>query len=202
MLILASASKARSSLLDNAGIPHEVIPSKLDEKQFSFLSAHQLVQTLAVEKGKAVLSLIDENLIHQQFCTLLACDSIFLFEGESFGKPIDQEEAINRWHRFSSKSGSLITGHALFSLSKSKKKSRLNPFDQLEKKVVSSKVYFSNLTSKEIENYVLSGEPMSCAGGFSLEGRASSFINKIDGCYSNILGISMPWLRIALQNYK
>ena len=63
---------------------------------------------------------------------------------------------------------------------------------------VSSKVYFSKLQDEEIKNYVDSLEPLNCAGGFALEGRGGKYIEKIEGCYSNVMGLSLPWLRKSL----
>ena len=68
------------------------------------------------------------------------------------------------------------------------------------KKTVSSKVYFSELHDEEIRNYVDSLEPLNCAGGFALEGRGGKYIEKIEGCYSNVMGLSLPWLRKSLVN--
>ena len=63
------------------------------------------------------------------------------------------------------------------------------------KKIVSSKVYFSELLDEEIKSYVDSLEPLNCAGGFALEGKGGKYIDKIDGCFSNVMGLSLPWLR-------
>ena len=65
-------------------------------------------------------------------------------------------------------------------------------------KTVSSKVYFSKLQDEEIKNYVDSLEPLYCAGGFALEGKGGKYIEKIDGCFSNVMGLSLPWLRKSL----
>ena len=63
------------------------------------------------------------------------------------------------------------------------------------KKIISSKVYFSKLQDEEIKNYVDSLEPLNCAGGFALEGRGGKYIDRIEGCFSNVMGLSLPWLR-------
>ena len=66
------------------------------------------------------------------------------------------------------------------------------------KKLVSSKVYFSKLKDNEIKKYVDSLEPLNCAGGFALEGQGGKYIDKIEGCFSNVMGLSLPWLRKSL----
>ena len=66
------------------------------------------------------------------------------------------------------------------------------------KKTVSSRVYFSKLEDWEIKTYVDSLEPLNCAGGFALEGKGGKYIEKIEGCFSNVMGLSLPWLRKSL----
>ena len=66
------------------------------------------------------------------------------------------------------------------------------------KKTISSKIVFAKLLNKEISKYVDSLEPLNCAGGFALEGKGGKFIEKIDGCFSNVMGLSLPWLRKEL----
>ena len=66
------------------------------------------------------------------------------------------------------------------------------------KKTISSKIVFAKLQNKEISKYVDSLEPLNCAGGFALEGKGGKFIEKIDGCFSNVMGLSLPWLRKEL----
>ena len=64
---------------------------------------------------------------------------------------------------------------------------------------ISTEVHFAPLSLPEIEAYVATGEPLQCAGGFALEGRGGLCIAGIDGCYSNVIGLSLPWLRSVLQ---
>ena len=66
---------------------------------------------------------------------------------------------------------------------------------EIIKKMVSSRVYFSNLEDWEIKSYVDTNEPLYCAGGFALEGIGGKYIEKIEGCFSNVMGLSLPWLR-------
>ena len=93
--------------------------------------------------------------------------------------------------------GFLHTGHTLLI---STFDSTLKVFKVTKKiqKTVSSKVYFSKLQDEEIKNYVDSLEPLYCAGGFALEGKGGKYIEKIDGCFSNVMGLSLPWLRKSL----
>ena len=125
---------------------------------------------------------------------ILGCDSIFEFKGEAYGKPSDKEEAFSRWKKMSGEYGFLHTGHTLII---GNFDSSLNKFRVIEtiKKTVSSRVYFSKLEDWEIKSYVDTNEPLYCAGGFALEGIGSKYIEKIEGCFSNVMGLSLPWLR-------
>ena len=87
-------------------------------------------------------------------------------------------------------SGTLHTGHSLIIL----KKSKGSYSKKYRSEVISTIVQFCNLKKNEIEEYVDKGEVLDCAGGFTLEGEGSKFIKSINGCYSNVLGLSIPWL--------
>lgn len=190
MLLLASASPARRRLLEQAGIPHRVRVSGVDEGTIRVADPSQLVLRLAQAKALAVLdgeAADAAGLKAAQLPTPLAvlgCDSLLIFEGELFGKPGDAAEAITRWERMAGGSGTLLTGHCLLR--------RAQP-PLLE--TVSTQLGFAPLDRGEIEAYVASGEPLACAGGFALEGRGGLVIERLDGCYSNVIGLSLPLLR-------
>ena len=188
MLLLASASQARHQLLEQAGIAHRVRVSGVNERSITDSDPAELVLRLATAKATAVHQGLDPS-ADGDVDAVLGCDSVLVFEGEVFGKPRDEAEAITRWHRMASSSGSLLTGHCLL------------PRDgQAIRVCVSTEVRFAPLTDSEIRAYVASGEPMQCAGGFALEGRGGLCIDGLDGCYSNVIGLSLPWLRKALKN--
>ena len=119
---------------------------------------------------------------------VLRCDSVLGFEGQVFGKPAGPGEAIERWQRMAGRCGSLLTGHCLM---------RRGQPDVLA--CVETVVRFAPLSQVEIEAYVASGEPLQCAGGFALEGRGGLCIDGLEGCYSNVIGLSLPWLRTVLE---
>ena len=107
-----------------------------------------------------------------------------------FGKPADAEEATVRWRRMAGGRGELLTGHCLLPGPAGSGPPRLA--------CISTGVLFAPLSEEEIAAYVASGEPLQCAGGFALEGRGGLCIAALDGCYSNVIGLSLPWLRSAL----
>ncbi len=180
VLLLASASPARRRLLEQAAIPHRVQVSGVDEEVIHNLDPAQLVQLLAQAKAGAVL----QGGISAEISAVLGCDSVLAFEGEVFGKPDGPQEAIARWQRMRGAWGELHTGHAL-----------LNPAGGERLTTVTTRVLFAELSDAEIEAYVATGEPLQCAGGFALEGRGGSLVERLDGCFSNVIGLSLPLLR-------
>ena len=201
MLILASSSQSRKKLLEKSGIDFIQISSNFDESLIKEKDISNLALELSFQKAKSLVLNIKEIELPEKFnynsVEILGCDSIFEFKGRAFGKPSDKEEAYRRWSRMSGEFGFLHTGHTLL----------ISTFDSTTKvlrvikkfqKTVSSKVYFSKLENKEIKSYVDSKEPLYCAGGFALEGIGGKYIEKIDGCFSNVMGLSLPWLRKSL----
>jgi len=184
MLLLASASPARRRLLEQACIPHRVQVSGVDEDGIHHSEPPQLVCLLAEAKAKAVHGQLTDPSIH----SVLGCDSVLAFEGEVFGKPADAEEAKARWRRMRGHWGDLHTGHCLIATSPASAISS-------QCQCITTRVLFADLSDAEIDAYVSSGEPLQCAGGFALEGRGGCVVERLNGCYSNVIGLSLPLLR-------
>ena len=190
MLLLASASPARRRLLEQAAIPHRVRVSGVDEEGISDADPLQLVQRLAQAKAGAVL----EGLEDPSISAVLGCDSLLVFDGEVFGKPANAAEAIARWRRMAGGWGELHTGHCLLA---GPAAAAASPGQRLA--TVTTRVHFAHLREAEIVHYVASGEPLQCAGGFALEGRGGALVERIEGCVSNVIGLSLPLLRRWLE---
>ena len=187
VLMLASASPARRRLLEQAGIAHRVRVSGVDESTIQHSDPRELVRSLAKAKAEAVHGGLEQPR-DADITLVLGCDSVLVFEGEVFGKPADAAEAEVRWGRMAGRRGELLTGHVLL---------RRHAKDL--QVCIRTGVNFAPLTDREIKAYVASGEPLQCAGGFALEGRGGLCISGLDGCYSNVIGLSLPWLRTALN---
>jgi septum formation protein len=184
MLVLASASPARRRLLEQAAIPHRVQVSGVDEEAITDPDPRTLVQQLARAKAEAVAAALADGADG-----VLGCDSLLVFEGEVFGKPADAAEAQARWWRMAGRWGELITGHCLLP-------GRHGAVASLPRlAVVVTRVQFASISAAEIDAYVSSGEPLQCAGGFALEGRGGLLVERIEGCFSNVIGLSLPLLR-------
>ncbi|MEQ8752875.1 MAG: nucleoside triphosphate pyrophosphatase [Coleofasciculus sp. G1-WW12-02] len=175
--VLASASPARRRLLKNAGIEPIVCHSDFDESQVKVTDPVELVKTLAWHKAKTVVPKFDEALV-------LGCDSVLSIQDEIHGKPANPQEAIARWQMMRGRVGELYTGHALIDVSQDKTIVRCGI----------TRVYFANVSDRAIQAYVATGEPLNCAGCFALEGRGGLFVEKLDGCHSNVIGLSLPLL--------
>ena len=201
MLILASASQSRKKLLENCQIEFIQISSNFDESSIKENTISDLVMELSFQKANSLVLNIKKIELPEKFnyssVVILGCDSIFEFKGSSFGKPSDKEEAYRRWSKMSGEFGFLHTGHTLL-FSTFDSRSKMLKVTKKIKKTVSSKVYFSKLQDEEIKSYVNSLEPLNCAGGFALEGKGGKYIEKIEGCFSNVMGLSLPWLRKSL----
>lgn len=182
-LVLASASPARLRLLQIAGIQPQVCPSDFDESLIQETNPGELVKTLALRKAETVASRFNHELI-------LGCDSVLALNDEIYGKPSSADEAITRWQKMRSQVGDLYTGHALIDLSQ----------NQTLVQVQVTQVYFANISDRQISAYVNTGEPLKCAGCFALEGKGSLFVEKIAGCHTNVIGLSMPLLRQMFSN--
>ena len=202
MFVLASASKARQKLLDQIALRYKVIVSDFDETNVKEIDPLLKVKLLAKGKADSALKkLIKENYALDTFQALLGCDSLFEFEGEIFEKPINQEQLISRWQRMSGKSGLLHTGHYLMSLNNIDSNIKSISLNKFCEGVVSTKIEFMYLSNIEIIKYASIQEPYNCAGGFAIEGYGGLFIKKIDGCFSNVVGLSLPWLKTTLEKF-
>lgn len=181
--VLASASPARRRLLQTAGIEPIVRVSDFDESQIKLSDPKELVNTLARCKAQVVATEFESGLI-------MGCDSVLFVNGEIYGKPVDAIEAIARWQKMRGQIGELYTGHALIDLSQNRTLVRCQV----------TRVYFAQISDRAIEAYVATGEPLKCAGGFALEGRGGLFVEKLEGCHSNVIGLSLPLLRQMLAD--
>jgi septum formation protein len=182
--VLASASPARRRLLQMVGIEPVVRVSDFDESQVQIEDAAELAQTLARCKAETVAAQFESALI-------MGCDSVLLLNREIHGKPANVEEAIARWQQMSGQVGELYTGHAIIDQTQ----------EQTLVRTQVTRVYFAQMSDRAIKSYVATGEPLKCAGAFALEGRGGLFVDKIEGCHSNVIGLSLPLLRQMLSQF-
>ncbi len=177
-IILASASPARAGVLRAAGLEPKVIVSGIDETAFTAGSPAGLALLLAGAKATAVAAGLDRGLV-------IGCDSLLDLDGRAQGKPASAAEAVACWRRMSGRTGTLVTGHCVIDAATGRQAAA----------TAATKIRFGTPSAAEIDAYVASGEPLSVAGAFTLDGRGGWFVDGIDGDHGNVLGISLPLLR-------
>jgi septum formation protein len=154
------------------GIEPIVCKSDFDEDQIQLEDAAELVQTLARCKAETVAPQFKGALV-------LGCDSVLTINDRIYGKPESPQIAIARWRGMRGKMGKIYTGHALIDL-------------EQQRHIV--------LSDRTIEAYIATGEPLNCAGSFALEGKGGMFVEKIVGCHSNVIGLSLPMLYQMMES--
>jgi septum formation protein len=183
-LVLASASPARLSLLRQAGLAPHVVVSQVDESTVRAPRVAEQVALLASAKAAAVARQETDSLV-------IGADSLLEFNGKPLGKPADAAEARERWQRMAGRSGILHTGQALFDV-------RDGAVVGRDIAVASTVVYFATPTPQEIEAYLATGEPLSVAGAFTLDGLGAPFVRRVEGDPAAVVGLSLTVLRTQL----
>ncbi len=177
-LILASASPRRKELLAHAGIPFEVQAAQVDEHCEG--PAAENVKILSARKALAVRSLFPSRFI-------LAADTLVELDGAVLGKPSGPEEAADMLQRLSGRTHQVWTGVTL-----------VNPSGDMFTENDRSDVTFGEVPKEEIAAYVRSGEPLDKAGAYAIQGRASLWISRMEGSYSNVIGLPLFLVRSLL----
>ncbi|MGY2743173.1 Maf family protein [Pseudarthrobacter sp. O4] len=211
-LILASQSPARTKLLSYAGIRHEILVSDVDEDavqaRYGVTDPHDTALLLARAKAEAVASLPEA-----EGALVLGCDSVFEFDGEAHGKPYTAEVARERMLRMSGSMGVLHTGHWLVDCrDMDGDTDGEGAYDDggvtargtgaTIGSVTSAEVHFMEMSAEEIDAYIATGEPLQCAGSFTIDGYGGAFIRKVDGDPHTVVGLSISTLRGLLGQAK
>lgn len=191
-LILASASPARRRLLNSVGIEPIVRPSDFDESRVQDSDPDTLVRTLALCKAQTIATQVAAQATDATPYLVLGCDSVLAIHGEIHGKPASPAAAIARWQQMRGQIGKLYTGHALIELTQAR---RTIAYTQI------TQVHFAEVSDHQIAAYVATGEPLNCAGCFALEGKGGAFVEKLEGCHTNVIGLSLPLLRQMLAEF-
>jgi septum formation protein len=172
MLVLASRSPRRREILRHAGIPFVVRPMEVDETPLPSEAARDYVTRIAREKARAATAgLAASGEI------VLAADTTVTIRGQILGKPLDSADARRMLHMLSGQRHEVLTGICLRSASR------------VIEDCAETSVWFAPLSAQEIEDYAESGEPMDKAGGYAIQGLASKFVERIEGCYFNVMGL-------------
>ena len=199
MIYLASKSPRRTELLQQIGVEHQILDITVDEDVKSSNSPQENVRALSVLKcQEGVRKVISES---KSTFPILAADTIVVLEDEIFGKPQSESYAVNMLLKLSGKTHLVMTGVTVGVITAEQAKFRTIS--------VVSNVEFAKLTESDCKEYCKTNEPFDKAGGYGIQGYGSAFIKKINGSYSNVVGLPihevvelLKELRIPYWNKK
>ncbi|MCG2717477.1 MAG: Maf family nucleotide pyrophosphatase [Nanoarchaeota archaeon] len=174
-IILASGSPRRKELLSTIiGNNFEIITSDYDEDNNLDMKPEELVLHHAINKGRYVAKKVDSGVV-------ISADTIVVCNGEVIGKPKDPEDAIKILNRVNGQIVDVLTGLTVIDVDNKKEITD----------TISTKVYMKSMTDKEIKDYVDSEEPLDKAGAFAIQGKGSIYVEKVEGCYFNVVGFPL-----------
>jgi len=177
-LILASASPRRAQILREAGVRFEIVSARIDESPKRGETARAMTRRLAQAKAHAVAQELGKKLSD---VIIIGADTIVEIDGHLLGKPKSLKAARDMLRKLSGRTHRVVTSVAMIRLP--------DRADRLA--TASTKVHFAPLTKREITDYVATREPLDKAGAYAIQGLGGRFIDRIDGCYFNVVGL--PW---------
>jgi septum formation protein len=204
MLVLASASPRRQDLLRNAGISFAVQPADVNETPLKGEAPRECAERLAREKALAVWR-------NRQHDAVLGADTIVVVDETIMGKPVDAEDAARMLRMLSGREHRVITGVCLIKPvpstpypvpSRTSSTPDENRNENLRVGAETTLVTMSEISDKEILDYVATGEPMDKAGAYAIQGIASRWIPRIEGDYSNVVGLPVALVYRMLRDAK
>jgi septum formation protein len=185
-LILASASPRRRELLKQAGFTFEVRPAQVNEDPYPDEDPIAYVVRLARHKAQSVLAEISSD-APAQSAVVLGADTTVTLDGHILAKPEDAADAARMLRMLSGRTHRVITGVAVASATGTEVAAEITG------------VQFLTLTDEEINSYIATGEPMDKAGAYGIQGYAAKWIPRIEGCYSNVVGLPLGLVSTMLQ---
>ncbi|MBM3687625.1 MAG: septum formation inhibitor Maf [Actinobacteria bacterium] len=183
--VLASASASRRRLLEQAGLRPVIVVSGVDEEAIEDAMRDRAVPDVALALARAKAEAVAATAEVPAGALVLGCDSIFEAGGVRLGKPPTPEEAMARWQRMRGRSGTLHTGHWLIDTSSGESCGE----------TVSTVVEMVDAPDEEIAAYIATGEPLTVAGGFTLDDLGAPYVAGVHGDPGNVIGVSLPAVR-------
>ncbi len=187
-LVLASASPARLETLKRAGVSPTVVVSDVDESLVEADDIRELVSELARRKAEAVAA----EVLPADDVLIVGCDSMLEVDGTVYGKPGTAENAVEFWNHLSGATGLLVTGHHVIVSAEGRMQEANGTAETL--------VHFGDLSEEEVRAYAATGEPEAVAGAFTIDGYGGPFVTGVEGDPHNVVGISLPLLRMMLAD--
>jgi septum formation protein len=187
MLVLASASPRRQELLRNAGISFTVQPADVDETPLPGEPPRECAERLARDKALTVWRLRPQDVV-------LGADTIVVVDEAILGKPIDAADAARMLRQLSGRVHRVITGVCVVEAAGTGENRELRTASE------TTLVTMNDLSDDEIRDYVATGEPMDKAGAYAIQGMASRWIPRIEGDYSNVVGLPVALVYRMLRD--
>ncbi|EZQ01320.1 Maf family nucleotide pyrophosphatase [Acinetobacter sp. Ver3] len=171
-LILASSSPRRKELLAQLGLKFDIFSPEIDESVHDGEQAHDYVRRLAEQKAQVVLAQFPDAVV-------IAADTSLSLDGQIIGKPDSKQHAFEIWQSLSGRQHEVLSGLCVASQHKT------------ISTVVSTKVDFQSLSHHDMEEYWSTGEPVGKAGAYAIQGIAAKFVPRIEGSYTNVVGLPL-----------
>ncbi|HEX2927823.1 MAG TPA: Maf family protein [Ruminiclostridium sp.] len=182
-IILASSSPRRQQILNQIGVSFEVIPSTIHEVMDYSLKPSQVAVSLASQKCEDVALRIDKD------CIVIAADTIVVKDGRMLGKPKNEQDAYDMLKSLNGQWHEVITGISLHRVSDGK----------IIKSFESTKVKMAQRSDEFLRSYIATGEPFDKAGAYGIQGYGSLIVEKVEGCYFNVMGLPVYKLSLLLD---
>ena len=184
-IILASSSPRRKELLEQVGLKFEIFSPDIDESVCIGESADHYVQRLAQQKAQAILAQFPDAIV-------IAADTSLVLDHKIIGKPESKQHAFEIWTELSDRQHDVLSGVCVLS-------SECDP-NTIQSVVVRTQVHFQKLSQLDMEQYWATGEPIGKAGAYAIQGYAAQFIPRIEGSYSNVVGLPLYETLQLLKN--
>lgn len=185
-IVLASQSPSRASILRGAGVEPVLAPAHVDEEaietSLSGAAPADIVAALATAKAEKIAPEYPQDVV-------IGGDSMLLLDGVLQGKPHTVDATIERWRAQAGRRAELLTGHCIIQ------------GDKRHVETSRTSVFFAEANEHDITAYAATGEPLECAGAFTLEAIGGWFIDRIEGDPSSVIGLSLPVVRRALYSF-
>lgn len=176
MLILASASPRRKMLLESAGLKPVIQIADIDESHVPLETPKDYVMRMAQQKAAAIPVPHDDEPRY-----IIAADTIVVADNQILGKPMDATQAHAMLSNLSGRSHSVMTGVCIVAAHT----------HQIRHFVTETRVFFAHLSEKTIQRYIQTGEPMDKAGAYGIQSGAAGFVERIEGSYTNVVGLPL-----------
>jgi septum formation protein len=177
-IILASASPRRLQLLSDAGLTVQVLPADIDETIHHNELALDYVQRMAQQKAEALIH--NKALQFDVTKPIVAADTIVCMQGHVYAKPVDYADACHTWQALGGTTHSVITSVCIYYQG------------AIARLAVSTNITLLAMSARDMQWYWNTGEPADKAGAYAIQGRGARFVERIEGSYTNVVGLPVP----------